>query len=97
MESGDNPMLVICISPGINDRWDVSEKGFEEPLASFYEKEDAYAYATALTRTRKNATVLLEDREGFSPLLLPQVQDDVSSGDEGARHDGHGWRRPGLA
>ena len=29
--------LVICVSPGLNGRWDVSEKGLEEPLASFDE------------------------------------------------------------
>ncbi len=60
--------MVICISPGINDRWDVSEKGFEEPLASFDEKEDAYAYATELSRTNEGSTVLVEDGETFLPL-----------------------------
>lgn len=60
--------LVICVSPGLNGRWDVSEKGYDEPLASFDEKEDAYAYATELTRSKQDATVLVEDEEGFSPL-----------------------------
>lgn len=60
--------VVICVSPGINGKWDVSEKGFEEPLASFDDKEDAYAYATELTRAKEGATVLVEDEEGFSPL-----------------------------
>lgn len=63
----DGP-LVICISPGLNGRWDVSEKGYEEPLASFDEKEDAYAYATELTKSKEGATVLVEDEEGFTPL-----------------------------
>jgi len=60
--------VVICVSPGINGTWDVSEKGFEEPLASFNDKEDAYAYATDLSKTKPGATVLVEDEEGFSPL-----------------------------
>jgi len=60
--------LVICISPGLNGRWDVSKKGDEEPLASFDEKEDAYAYATDLTKSKEGATVLVEDEEGFTPL-----------------------------
>jgi hypothetical protein len=68
MESDQEDTVVICVSPGINGRWDVSEKGFEEPLASFDEKEDAYAYARNLTRSRISATVLVEDEEGFSPL-----------------------------
>jgi hypothetical protein len=63
--------VVICVSPGIDGKWDVSEKGFEEPLASFDDKEDAYAYATELTRSREGATVLVEDEEGFSPLPQP--------------------------
>lgn len=62
---------VICISPGINGTWDVSEKGYEMPLASFDDKEDAYAYATELSRTKQGATVLVEEDEGFSPLHVP--------------------------
>lgn len=62
---------VICVSPGLVGRWDVSEKGSAVPLASFDEKEDAYAYATELKRSRENATVLVEDEEGFSPLPMP--------------------------
>lgn len=68
--------VVICISPGLNGKWDVSEKGFEEPLASFDDKEDAYAYAIELTRAREGATVLVEDKEGFSPL---PAQDESSN------------------
>lgn len=65
----EHSAMVICISPGLKGRWDVSEKGFvEEPLASFDEKEDAYAYAIELTRSREGATVLVEDKEGFTPL-----------------------------
>jgi hypothetical protein len=60
--------IVICVSPGMDGKWDVSEKGFEEPLASFDDKEDAYAYATELTKSKEGATVLVEDEEGFSPL-----------------------------
>jgi len=60
--------LVICVSPGLNGRWDVSEKGHEVPLASFDNKEDAYAYAIQLKKSKQDATVLVEDEEGFSPL-----------------------------
>ncbi|TFW09302.1 DUF2188 domain-containing protein [Oxalobacteraceae bacterium OM1] len=61
----------VVISPGINDRWDVSEKGSDAPLASFDRKEDAYAYADDLKRMKGNATVLVEDDDGFSPLPAP--------------------------
>jgi len=60
--------IVICVSPGLYGRWDVSEKGFEEPLASFDDKEDAYAYAGKLMLSRPGSAALVEDEEGFSPL-----------------------------
>lgn len=85
MGSDPNAPLVICISPGLHGKWDVSEKGFEEPLASFDAKEDAYAYATELTQSTEGATVLIEDEEGFSPLPLPHTanrQGQDSSGRE---------------
>lgn len=74
-----NAPLVICISPGLNGKWDVSEKGSEVPLASFDDKEDAYAYATELTKSKEGATVLVEDEEGFTPLS--------TQGDSGAARD----------
>ncbi|HJV86341.1 MAG TPA: hypothetical protein VJ698_12780 [Noviherbaspirillum sp.] len=89
MESNDSNTVdrtvVICVSPGINGTWDVSEKGFEEPLASFDEKEDAYAYATELMRSKERATVLVEDEEGFSPLPVEEEWSD-------ARNEAGGWQ-----
>lgn len=70
----DQHTLVICVSPGLKGRWDVSEKGLEEPLASFDEKEDAYAYADNLKNTHARATVLVEDKEGF--FLMPPLEND---------------------
>lgn len=85
MERNQQQPLVICISPGINGRWDVSEKGSEEPLASFDGKEDAYAYASELTKSKEDATVLVEDEEGFSPL--PRRAEGSGAGD-GSRRSG---------
>lgn len=62
--------IVICVSPGLHGRWDVAEKGYEEPLASFDDKEDAYAYATDLMQSRPGSAALVEDEEGFSPLPM---------------------------
>ena len=78
MESECQEPTVICVSPGLHGRWDVSEKGYEEPLASFDDKEDAYAYATDLMRSRPGSAALVEDEEGFS--LLP-VQADPYAAD----------------
>jgi len=74
MGNAQQDSLVICVSPGLNHRWDVSKKGSEAPLASFDDKEDAYAYAIDLTKSTESATVLVEDEEGFSPLSLPEKQ-----------------------
>lgn len=82
MGLAENGPVVICISPGLRGRWNVSEKGFEEPLASFDEKEDAYAYAIELTRSRESATVLVEDEEGFTPL---STQGDRRTDGDGLR------------
>jgi len=73
-------------------QWDVSEKGAEEPLASFHNKEDAYAYATELTKAKPGLTVLIEEEEGFSPL---PVQNTGHIASDEARHpgDGAGQRR----
>ena len=70
MGSDPNAPLVICISPGLHGKWDVSEKGFEEPLATFDAKEDAYAYAAALRSATPGATALIEEDDGFSPLPM---------------------------
>jgi hypothetical protein len=72
MESSRAAVAVICVSPGLQGRWDVSEKGCDEPIATFEYKEDAYAYAIDLSRARQKAAVLVEDDEGFSPLALPE-------------------------
>lgn len=68
VETDTLEMTVICISPGLNDTWDISEKGGEQPIASFDEKEDAYAYASYLRTLQPGVTILVEDDEGFSPL-----------------------------
>jgi hypothetical protein len=74
--------VVICVSPGTDGKWDVSEKGFEKPLASFDNKEDAYAYATDLTKSKEGATVLVEDGEGSSP---PPFRNEGSQNLDGNR------------
>jgi len=86
MEFDQKDTTVICVSPGLHGRWDVSEKGFDKPIASFDEKEDAYAYASDLTRSTPGATALVEDEEGFSPLPMH----DNSSGMDRTRPQGEG-------
>lgn len=80
--------VVICVSAGVDGKWDVSEKGFEKPLASFDTKEDAYAYANDLKKGKEGeTTVLVEDEEGFSPL--PPQGDNARSPDGQYRNSSH--------
>ena len=84
MESDQQKTLVICVSPGLNGRWDVSEKGADRPLASFDGKEDAYAYANELTKATKGATALVEDESGFYPLPAQDGNDAARTTQNGA-------------
>jgi len=60
--------VVFRVSRGENDRWDVSENDFDNPLATFDDKQDACDYASKLTETKEGATV--------------QVMDEIRSGSE---------------
>ena len=70
MKRASSNCLVICISPGVHGRWDVSGKGSSHPLASFAQREDACAYANTLAMRAGEAAILVEDRDGFSPLAV---------------------------
>lgn len=87
METDTLESTVICISPGLNGTWDISEKGGEQPIASFDEKEDAYAYASDLKAIQPGVTVLVEDDEGFSPL---PTMDERRYGRNGTGFPGRG-------
>jgi hypothetical protein len=86
MESDRKASRAICITAGLAGKWDVSEKGFEEPLASFDDKEDAYAYAARLAESWENTAVLVEDEEGFSPLP-PQDRENAGHVESHRRHE----------
>jgi hypothetical protein len=53
--------VTIRVTPAENGRWDVSENDFEDPLASFDNKEDAVDYANKLITTKEGATVQIQD------------------------------------
>ena len=38
-------------------QWDVNEEGFDKPIASFQEKDDAVEYAQRLADTKEDAKV----------------------------------------
>lgn len=88
MGFGQQETVVICVSPGLHGKWDVSEKGAEEPLASFNEKEDAYAYATDLTKSKPGAAILVEDEDGFFPLPKRVEGDNATDGTQERNHRG---------
>lgn len=56
-----NGSVVIRISRGLEGRWDVSENDFDDPLASFDDRQDACDYANELTMAKKGAAVVMLD------------------------------------
>lgn len=52
--------IVIRVSRGTNDKWDVNEKGFDKPLASFDTEQDACTYANDIARTKQGSKVVVD-------------------------------------
>ena len=63
--------VVFRVSCGANSQWDVNEKGFDKPLASFDSEKDACSYANDLARTRAGSKVVVEGRKLVGRLSLP--------------------------
>jgi hypothetical protein len=52
---------VFCVTQGQSGLWDVSEQGFEKPLASFDSADDAKQYADDLAKNKPGASVQFTD------------------------------------
>ena len=63
--------IIFRVSRGENSQWDVSEKGFDKPLASFDSEKDARSYANDLAKTKQGSKVVVEGRELTGRLSLP--------------------------
>lgn len=50
---------VFSVLPGKNNKWDVSETGFDKPLASFDTETDARNYAHDIARTKQGSRVVV--------------------------------------
>ncbi|HYJ18909.1 MAG TPA: DUF2188 domain-containing protein [Burkholderiales bacterium] len=68
---------VFCVVPGSAGQWKVSEEGFDRPLASFDDRDDAIEYAQDLAETKDGSTVKVYDEDGQSSA----VQDRSLKGD----------------
>lgn len=53
---------VFNVSQGKNSKWDVSETGFDKPLASFDNETDARNYAEGLAKTKQDSKVEHKDK-----------------------------------
>jgi len=53
----------IFVTRGFS-RWHVKEEGFDTPIATFMEEEDALSYATSLAKTKASANVRILDERG---------------------------------
>lgn len=52
---------VFCVEQGPSGQWDVSEEGFDKPLASFDSADDAKQYADDLAKNKPGASVKFTD------------------------------------
>jgi hypothetical protein len=59
----------VLVAHGTGGRWDVYAKAFDNPLASFDERQAACDYASDLAKTRKDSMVLIRDRERSAATL----------------------------
>lgn len=63
--------IVFRVSRGENSQWDVTEEGFDKPLASFDSERDAYRYANDLAKTKEGSKVVVEGRQLTGRLSIP--------------------------
>ena len=63
--------IVFRVCRGANSQWDVNEKGFSKPLASFDHEKDACSYANDLAKTKQGSKVVVEGHELIGRLSLP--------------------------
>ncbi len=52
--------IVFRVVRGKNSKWDVNEKGFDQPLASFDTEKDACTYAYDIAKTKEGSKVVVE-------------------------------------
>jgi Uncharacterized protein conserved in bacteria (DUF2188) len=65
--------IVFRVSRGESSSlWDVNEKGFDKPLASFESESDACNYANNLAKTKHGSKVVVEGRKLIGRLGLPK-------------------------
>ena len=57
---------VFCVTQGESGKWNVSEEGFEKPLATFDARDDAEEYARDLAATKQGSTVKMPEQAGQS-------------------------------
>jgi hypothetical protein len=55
---------VFCVTRGEAGQWDVTEEGYDKPLASFDLTHDAQVYARDLAKTNDGSTVKIFDERG---------------------------------
>ncbi len=65
----------VLVAHGTSGRWDVYAKDFHNSLASFDERQAACDFASDLAKTRKDAMVLIRERQVSAATL---AQSDVA-------------------
>jgi hypothetical protein len=55
---------VFCVKPGDKGQWNVLEEGFDKPLATFDDRDDAVKYAEDIAETKDGSSVKMFDKNG---------------------------------
>lgn len=66
-QQADSPFVLVAHRA--SGRWDVYARAFDNPLASFNERQAACDYASDLAKTRRDSLVLIRDRQGAAAAL----------------------------
>ncbi len=72
---------VFCVKPGRTGQWNVLEEGFEKPLATFDDEEDAMEYAQDLAETKEGSRVRVYDENGDERSLRSDRDEGSLKGD----------------
>jgi hypothetical protein len=56
---------VFRVARGEAGQWDVTEEGFDKPLASFDSTQDAQKYARNVAKTKEGSTVIVFNEHGI--------------------------------
>lgn len=72
---------VFCVKPGAKGQWNVLEEGFDKPLATFDDRDDAVKYAQDIAETKDGSSVKMLDQDGTEERAGSDARGSSRTGD----------------